>query len=98
MKPGVVLLLLLACVPYGLVISALPGRDDCPGGGGAAATLAVGLNFNTPGVWLALVPIVLPLIIAAYTPALCAAYAKALENEAGPEGFGKRDTFGAEHF
>jgi hypothetical protein len=32
------------------------------------------------------------------TPALCAAYARALEKDAGPEGFGKRDTFGAEHF
>jgi hypothetical protein len=102
------------------MVSALPGRDDFPGGGGgeetvgwgmlqfvacvlcavlwlvlwlalflatrhgghsgtvrlvhglmpvsgAAATLAVGLNFDTPGVWLALVPIALPPIITAYT-------------------------------
>lgn len=120
---GVILLLLLAGVPYGLVVSALPGSDDFPGGGGeetvgwgilqfvacvlcailwlvlwlalflatrkggfsgtvrfvhglmpvsgAAATLAVGLNFETPGVWLVLVPIVLPPVIAAYTLACC---------------------------
>jgi hypothetical protein len=119
-RTGVILLLLFACVPYGLMISALPGRDDFPGGGGGeatvgwgmlqfvacalcailwlvlwlalyvatrkggfsgsvrfvhglmplsgtAATVAVGLNFDTPGVWLALVPIVLPPVIAAYT-------------------------------
>ena len=122
--PGVILLLLFACLPYGLMISALPASDDFPGGGGGeatvgwgmqqfiacvlcallwlvlwlalfvatrkgnfastvrfvraltpmagvAATVAVGMNFDTPGIWLALVPMVLPPVIAGYTLARC---------------------------
>ena len=121
---GVILLLLFACVPYGLLVSALPGSDDFPGGGGGeatvgwgmlqfiacvlcailwlvlwlalyvatrkggfsgsvrfvhglmpvsgtAVTVAVGVNFGTPGVWLTLVPIVLPPVIAVYTLWCC---------------------------
>jgi hypothetical protein len=32
------------------------------------------------------------------TRELCAPYARALEKDAGPDGFGKRDIFGADHF